>query len=233
MIDTGSPHTLIDRNSASRLGLRVENTNANVGRVFGWTREHFGLSELKSLGMGNCVLTRVPVTVADESEINSYGAASHLDGLFGAHEMLKFGMVIDCARQMLYVDPRRSQSRPGTSEKLATLLAGRGFTRVPLRLTSNQHFAADGFINGRAARLLIDTGIGTTLLSKASAITSRTGYRRRRRAPRDDSSERKASRRLSQIQGVNHRRIQDRQCGGGHRGNRAAIARRAYWARSI
>jgi len=30
---------------------------------------------------------------------------SHINGLLGAREMRKFGMIVDCTRQMLYVNP--------------------------------------------------------------------------------------------------------------------------------
>ena len=35
MIDTGSPNTLIDRNSVSTFGLTVEKTDSSVGGLFG------------------------------------------------------------------------------------------------------------------------------------------------------------------------------------------------------
>src|SRR5437763_1030134 len=61
MIDTGAPFTLIDRNSINSLGLRVEKTTANIGGVFGWSAERYGVSKLTTLVMGNCTLTNVPV----------------------------------------------------------------------------------------------------------------------------------------------------------------------------
>src|SRR5947207_1199764 len=78
--------------------------------------QHSGVSKLKTLAMGNCTFIDVPVQVADESDINHY-ANPHMDGLFGAHEMAKFGMIIDCTRQMMYVNPKGSSA--ATSQKLA------------------------------------------------------------------------------------------------------------------
>ncbi len=170
MIDTGAPHTLIDKNSVDRLRLNVERTKLRVGRVYGWTREYFGVSRLDTLAMGNCILTNVPVTIADESEINHYSHLSHLDGLLGALEMVKFGMVVDCARQMLYVNPHGASGE--TSKKLANFLARRGFTRIPMRFTSARHFDVEAAINGRPARLVVDTGAGTTWLARQTAAQS-------------------------------------------------------------
>jgi len=167
-VDTGAPMTLIDRNSAGTLGLSVQSTNVSYGGVFGKRWEHFGLSKLRSIAMGNCTLTNVPVALADESDMNHYSSLPHIDGLFGAREMLKFGMVIDCARQMIYISPTGPNA--ATSQQLSAFLTGRGFTRIPLRLTPNHHFDVPAAINGHATRLIVDTGSGTTLLGKESAV---------------------------------------------------------------
>src|SRR5678810_587354 len=55
MIDTGSPYTLIDRNSVNTFGLTVEKTDSSVGGLFGRTWERYGTSKVKSIAMGNCM----------------------------------------------------------------------------------------------------------------------------------------------------------------------------------
>src|SRR5215468_9101107 len=70
MIDTGSPDTLIDRNSVNTFGLTVEKTDSNVGGLFGRSWERFGASKVKSIAMGNCMVTSVPVAIADLSGMN-------------------------------------------------------------------------------------------------------------------------------------------------------------------
>jgi predicted aspartyl protease len=166
MIDSGSPRTLIDRSTIHGLGLPVEKTNASVGGVWGWKPEHYGVSKLETLMMGNCTFLNVPITVADESQINRV-RGPHLDGLFGAHEMAKFGMVIDCARQMIYVNPRGPSA--ATTQKLAEFLGGRGFTRIPMRFNSGRHLEIESSINGHPVSLIVDTGASTTLLASPVA----------------------------------------------------------------
>src|SRR6185503_9026033 len=85
MIDTGSPNTLIDRNSVNTFGLTVEKTDTNVGGLF-------GMNEQRN-------------NAATGSNITEYKALAHLNGVLGAREMIKYGMIIDCARQMLYINP--------------------------------------------------------------------------------------------------------------------------------
>src|SRR5438552_1245602 len=85
MIDTGAPVTLIDKNSAGTFGLKVENSTINVGGAFGKRWEHYGMSTAKSIAMGNCVVTNVPVALADESDlnpdVNSTVIGTHIPGL--------------------------------------------------------------------------------------------------------------------------------------------------------
>ncbi len=168
LIDTGAPFTLIDKNSAATLGLSIKSTTSTAGGVFGRRWERYGISKLNSVSMGNCTITNVPVALDDESGINDYTGLAHIDGLLGAREMLKFAMVIDCARQEIYISPTGPNA--GVSQQLAVFLTGRGFVRVPLRLTANRHFDVPAAINGHSTRLIVDTGAMTTLLEKEFAI---------------------------------------------------------------
>lgn len=165
MIDTGCPSTLIDRNSARKLGLELKETKSVVTGVTG-NSQPYSVSRIASLSMGNCTFQNVPVDVAAEGDINRF-ARPHLDGLFGAHEMAKFGMVVDCSRQMLYVNPRGASA--ATSQALASFLQSRGFVRIPMHFDSGRHLEVDAQINFRAVKLIVDTGAFTTVISAAFA----------------------------------------------------------------
>jgi len=186
MIDTGSPNTVIDVNSVNTFGLTVEKTDSNVGGLFGRSWERFGASKVKSMAMGNCTVMNVPVVIADfstfnrdrsgpatGSHISESKALAHINGVLGANEMVKFGMIIDCTRQMLYVNPKRRSA--AVSQGLANFLVGRGFTRVPMRLNANQHFDVQGALNGHSTRFIVDTGSATTLIDTQVAVKSGTG----------------------------------------------------------
>jgi predicted aspartyl protease len=186
LIDTGSPNTLIDRNSVNTFGLTMEKTDSSVGGLFGRSWERFGTSKVKSIAMGNCMLTNVPVAIADLSGMNPEHSAAatgshisdskvmaHLSGVLGAREMVKFGMIIDCTRQMLYINPNGASS--AVSQSLANFLATRGFTRSPMRLNANDHFDVEGALNGHATRFIVDTGSANTLIDTQVAVKSGTG----------------------------------------------------------
>ena len=186
MIDTGSPSTLIDRNSVNTFGLTVEKTDATVGGLFGRTWEREGVSKVKSIAMGNCVVTNVPVAIADLSGMNPERSAAatgshisdskamaHLNGVLGTREMVKFGMIIDCTRQMLYINPNGTSST--VSQSLASFLVTRGFTRIPMRLNANDHFDVEGALNAHPTRFIVDTGSTNTLIDTQVAVKSGTG----------------------------------------------------------
>jgi len=186
MIDTGSPITLIDRNSVNTFGLTVVKTQSSVGGLFGRAWERYGMSKVKSIAMGNCMVTNVPVAIADLSGMNpEHNAAAtgshlsdsktmaHVNGVLGSREMVKFGMIIDCTRQMLYINPNGASS--AVSQSLASFLAGHGFTKIPMRLNANNHFDVEGTLNGHATRLIVDTGSANTLIDTQVAVKSGTG----------------------------------------------------------
>jgi len=186
MIDTGAPVTIIDKNSAGTFGLNVESTTINVGRVFGTRWEHYGVSMAKSIAMGNCVVTNVPVALADTSDMNpdapspaigshisTVNRLPHLNGLLGAREMSKFGMIIDCARQMLYINPNGPST--AVSQSMASLLSGRGFTRIPMRRNSTNHLEVPAALNGHPTRMIVDTGAAVTTVDRMVASQAGVG----------------------------------------------------------
>jgi hypothetical protein len=76
-------------------------------------------------------------------------------------------MIIDCARQMLYI--HANDPSTAVSQSLASLLSGRGFSRIPMRWNSTNHLEVPAVINGHPTRLIVDTGAAVTTLDKRMA----------------------------------------------------------------
>jgi hypothetical protein len=102
------------------------------------------------------VLTNVPVALADESSVNvdislpETGSQisrithlPHLHGLLRVREMRKFGMIIGCTRQMIY---------------------------VRMRLNSTDHFDVPGALNGHGTGLIVDTDASTATADKKTRL---------------------------------------------------------------
>ncbi len=165
IVDTGATHCTINRTVAPQFGMKEAATGIGVVGAFGASGDKVGVSMAQTLGMGNCVLKNVPVAVVNAGDMYAHwgNRALRLDGFLGAREMRRFGMVIDCARQMMFVNPAGEKGGG-----LDALLPAQGFIRVPIRYEGNE-FLVDGAVNGTPARFIIDTGSFVTMLSRSFA----------------------------------------------------------------
>jgi hypothetical protein len=79
------------------------------------------------------------------------------------------------------VNPKGASA--ASSQKLAQFLAGRGFSRIPMRFNPEHHLEVEAALNGHPARLIVDTGSGFSLISapvaaaSGASMSSRSSYR--------------------------------------------------------
>jgi predicted aspartyl protease len=117
----------------------------------------------RNFRIGALNLVDEPVVVVD---LSSSGHASRLrneqeiDGILGADILFPTGAVLDCQKQMLILkmDPSFSGKTPGTQYS--------GMHGVPIRVSDTYNLYVDAAINGKAARLMVDTGAFATLLHR-------------------------------------------------------------------
>jgi len=160
VVDTGSPSTLIFRSSLKGLNLNESRTTEIVSGAFGRGHDFYGLTMIKALTTGNCMLTNMPVTVASGSADSAFTRA-HSNGLLGLRELIKFGAVLDLRNHLVYLRP----SRPGNSvgSGIKSILSEQGYTGVPLLLKGN-HVLVAGALNGIPCHFIVDTGGYVTTL---------------------------------------------------------------------
>ena len=81
-----------------------------------------------------------------------------IDGILGADILFPTQAVLDCRAQVLIlkVDPNVRGSAPG--------LDFTGFQRMKIHVSSGYNLYVDGRLNGKRAKLMIDTGAFATLL---------------------------------------------------------------------
>lgn len=191
IIDNSAPTTLIHRESAVTYGLSLSPTNRRVSNMWGGLAETYSTSRLRSLQIGSRTLTDIPIAVADAAtwlnppeymivpkliprskkrDLRFYVHVEDVNGLLGAELLQKVGAVVDCGHQMLYTNPAGPSA--STSEKLAAILAYRGFTRIPMRLTRDHQFEVEVGINGHPTRLLVNTGAPFTFLGREASGTA-------------------------------------------------------------
>jgi predicted aspartyl protease len=160
MVDTGTPITNIARDTLNKFGLAEQETSSRVTSPLGSASNKFyGIAKLNTLAMGNCVIQDVSVLI---------DAVPYVDGVLGSEDMHTIGAVLDCAGPALYYAPRGPRS--DTSSKLAATLQSNGFTRVPMRLTSNHRLEVACSINGVPSTIIVDTGSLATCVEKRIGI---------------------------------------------------------------
>lgn len=160
LVATSCEITGIDRNRASKFGLVEVKTNKKAHGSFGPSSERVGMSAVKALGIGNCIISNVPVAILNLSSLQ-------FDGVFGTAEMRKFGVVIDCGGRMLYISPRGRNG--ATSATLAQLLDKEGYTRIPMSVSAGRDIVVSGHVNDRPISLRVNTGSFLTCISPATA----------------------------------------------------------------
>jgi predicted aspartyl protease len=113
--------------------------------------------------IGGLNLVDEPVVVVDLSGSGRAARMLHeqeIDGILGADILFPTGAVLDCQKQMLILkmDPGFSGQTPG--------IEYRGLRSMPIRVSDSFNLYVDGAINGKPARLMVDTGAFATLLHR-------------------------------------------------------------------
>ena len=172
MVDTGTPITNIARDRLEKFGVVEQKTShrvtsplesaSNKRRRWGASllaATFYGIAKLNMLAMGDCVIQDVPVAI---------DAIPYVDGVLGSDDMHRIGAVLDCAEPALYYAPRGPRS--DITRKLAATLRSKGFTQVPIRLTSNHQLEVACSIDGVPSTIIVDTGSLATCVDKSIGI---------------------------------------------------------------
>lgn len=164
MVDTGTPTTNVARDTLQKFGLTEQQTSSRVTSPLGSAPDKFyGIGKLNTLSLGNCVIQDVPVLI---------DAIPFIDGVLGSDDMRRTGAVLDCGEPALYFAPH--ESRAETRSKLAAVLEGDGFTKVPMRLGSDHRLEVSCSIDGIPSTIIVDTGSLITCVDSSMAI--RAGF---------------------------------------------------------
>ena len=166
LVDTGAPMTLLYRSSLGQLNLTESKTTQHVSGAFGRGRDVYGMTTIKALTAGNCVLTNVPVAVVSD---NSYSRRLS-NGVLGLPELIRFGAVLDLQNHLLYLRPSRPPE--SVASEIKAILSRQGYTAVPLLLKKNKVYAV-GAVNGVSCHFIVDTGGFLTALDARFAVRTK------------------------------------------------------------
>src|SRR5438067_1230294 len=118
----------------------------------------------RELRIGGLTLVDEPVVTVDlgySARASRFVHEQQIDGIIGADILFPTQAVLDCERQLLILktDVDIRGSVPGFSR--------RGLKAVPIQVSDGYNLYVNGSVNGKAARLMVDTGSFTTLLHRS------------------------------------------------------------------
>jgi hypothetical protein len=118
----------------------------------------------RELRIGALTLVDEPLVTVDLGDSSRAARLVHeqeIDGIIGADILFPTQAVLDCERQLLILkmDPAVLGSVPGFDR--------RGLRAVPIQVSDGFNLYVNGSVNGKAARLMVDTGSFTTLLHRS------------------------------------------------------------------
>ena len=162
-VDTGAPISAIARNRRAYYGLGGLSPSANVPARLMINGALNNVVVAQTMRLGGLTLADEPMVAVDlggGSRAASMRGEQEIDGILGADILFPTKAVIDCERQLLVM--KMNPDTPGTIPGFDH----RGYESVPILVSEGYNLYVDAKINGRSARLMLDTGAFATLLHR-------------------------------------------------------------------
>ena len=162
-VDTGAPVSAISVHRLAHFGVTPVRANSEIPTRLQINGTFNGVVMARSLRLGFLNLVDEPMVAIDlggTSKAARLRNEKAIDGILGADVLFPTHAVLDCRAQrlILKIDPKVRGGLPGQDY--------RGFSKVPIHVSSGYNLYVDGTFNGIRARLLVDTGAFGTLLNQ-------------------------------------------------------------------
>lgn len=160
-VDSGAPVSAIAIHRRAHFGMTPAPANAKIPTRLRINGTYNSVAIARNLRLGALNLVDEPMVVLDldgSSRAARLMNEQAIDGILGADILFPTEAVLDCKEQVLILkmDPQFRGGVPGMDY--------RGFSRVPMHVSSGYNLYVDGAVNGKRAKLMVDTGAFTTLL---------------------------------------------------------------------
>jgi hypothetical protein len=163
VVDTGSPVTVLDRNTIAAYGVNETPTSMGLNSPIGHTSGQIGFGKSRSIELANIVLSNDAIPIVDLNAMNR-GNTVHVAGVFGLSQMRRLGAVIDCGHRTLYLSPNGATQ--ASKAELNEFLTSRGFLRVPMHINRAGLPEAPCYINDLESKIVVETAAFTTIVEK-------------------------------------------------------------------
>lgn len=158
-VDTGAPVSAIALSRREYFGLTAVTGKSEIPARLSINGAFNSVAIAKNLRLGALNLVDEPMVLVD---LGGFRKASkkrdEIDGILGADILFPTKALLDCQRQILVL--KINPSVPGTVPGFDFS----GFRRIPMHVSDGFNLYVDGSVNGKKAKLMVDTGAFATLL---------------------------------------------------------------------
>ena len=163
-VDSGAPVSAIALNRREYFRLKPTTTESKLPARVQINGAFNSVAIARELRIGALTLIDEPVVTVDLGYSARAARRVHeqeIDGIIGADILFPTHAVLDCERQLLILktDPEVMGSFPGFDR--------RGLRAVPIQVSDDYNLYVNGSVNGKPAKLMVDTGSFATLLHRS------------------------------------------------------------------
>jgi len=163
-VDSGAPVSVIALNRREYFRLKPTTAESKLPARVQINGAFNNVAIARELRLGGLTLVDEPVVTVD---LGYSARAAHrvheqeIDGIIGADILFPTQAVLDCERQLLILktDPEGMGRVPGFDR--------RGLRAVPIQVSDDYNLYVSGSVNGKPAKLMVDTGSFATLLHRS------------------------------------------------------------------
>lgn len=159
-VDSGAPVSAITQRRREYFRLTPITANSNLPARVQVNEGFSSVAIVKSFRLGDLNLIEQPVVTLDLGSSRAQRSETpRLDGILGADVLFPLQAVLDCQKQTLTL--KMDPDTPGRPP-----IDYRGFNAVPMTVSEGFNLYVNANINGKAAKLMVDTGAFATLLHR-------------------------------------------------------------------
>jgi len=163
-VDSGAPVSAIALNRREYFRLKPITAESKLPARVQINGAFNNVAIARELRIGGLTLVDEPVVTVDLGYSARAARRAHeqeIDGIIGADILFPTRAVLDCERQLLILktDPGVLSTVPGFDR--------RGLRAVPIQVSDDYNLYVNGSVNGKPAKLMVDTGSFATLLHRS------------------------------------------------------------------
>lgn len=157
-VDTGAPVSAVAVNRRAHFGMAPITGRSAIPSRLSINGAFNSVAIARNLRLGTLNLVDEPMVLVDLGGMRRSSKRDEIDGILGADILFPTKAILDCQRQILIL--KINPSVPGTVPGYDF----RGFRGIPIHVSDGFNLYVDGSVNGRKAKLMVDTGAFATLL---------------------------------------------------------------------